>query len=255
VNGWATAVGVLAAIALGGCPKSGGGTAPPPTTAPPASKPTSRPADPTPTPESVPAPKAEPDAPSESTDRFEWIKQSTVLSPQRGVSIGLVEVVREPHPLALLSVGHGPYAFSASLALGEHLHVAGGELEVVELAVGGDVRVRWVRLVPSDLAERPGAIEVTDPLTLPDMGLYALPKGRVLAVGNVRNITPLGEAPRLGVTLALFPKGYDRDPSMGYDQHLDAAAGTLTGKFGSLDVERVEPAAPAGRARVTLRIR
>jgi hypothetical protein len=182
------------------------------------------------------------------------IVRGTVLRPHPDVSVGLVEVAREPEALAWLSVGLGPYAYRVFLRRGERLHVAGGVLELTELEAGGDVVGRWVTPVPADAPAKPVALEDEQGWELPDMGLYSLPGGRVLGVGNVRRSAAVGASPEAGVTLMLYPAGYASDPSLGYDLHEEARPGALSGEVGELRVERVEIGRPPRRGRVLVRI-
>jgi hypothetical protein len=162
------------------------------------------------------------------------------LGDERGVALS--EVLREDEgqpARARLEVAVGPTYLQALLPAGGRVEVGGTTLEVLAVESARAIRIRLEDGGPADAPLR--ALETGGPrLRLAGLGLYALPDGVRLGVGNVRR-EGRGPGARAAVTLTVFPAAYARDPTLGYDLHLDLGEGAvlegqvLRGKVLSLD--------------------
>ena len=253
---WVRFMGVVGVLALVGCPQD----TPPP--APP------RPAPPRPTPprstppRSTPTPSAESPTPAPSEPRVvrdpspvagsppssgpeERIRRGAVRRCGGSVSVGVKGVIESVGPrgrqrLAYLSVASGQRSFEALLDVGERLRAGEAELELLAIEDDGDLRVRWLSDYRDPLAEASLIEPAPSDLRLPEKGLYELPDGVAIGVGNVRTVAPLGEEPRDVVTLRVFPAKYELDPLQPWDVHASASAGqVLEGEVRRLTVQEI----------------
>jgi len=154
-------------------------------------------------------------------------------------------------PLAELSVGSAQMSYRVYAAEGSRLWAGRASLRVLELDAGADpARVRLGWLAAPDPGREVAAIRTLGPAPagadrLDAMGFYALPDGRVLAVGNVR---PGPDGPR--VTLSLYPPGYSEDPMQDYALAVDVAPGATIG-----DLVLADATAGSAAARGSVRVR
>jgi hypothetical protein len=172
------------------------------------------------------------------------------------VAVGFVELRRSPAPIAWLSVSVEGLAYRAQLAAGGRIPLAGGGvLEVVSLTEG-EVRLRQARPSTAPVEQAIVAPVGAGTQTLPAMGVYAFPDGRVLGVGNVRLVGGPGEAPAPAVTLHLYPAAYARDPTVGYDLFEDVRLGQkVRGERGTVELYGLESTRGEARGSVTVYLR
>ncbi|MGE0713111.1 MAG: hypothetical protein AB7N76_35330 [Planctomycetota bacterium] len=231
---------VLGALILLGCPAPPGPTAPPGGGAPPppqpGTSPQSRPA-PGASPATgsaatpSPAPAAAPSSPGTASGapggappepELRALAPREVLHLSRRVSVGLEQVEELPlargrELVARVAVCSAPWSYVCELPRGARLRCGDEELEVLEVAAAR-VSFRWRRVpgatAPVDLV-RP--VQAAALRQLAPMGLYALPDGRRLGVGNVLELRRHDGAVVRVVTLSLYAAGFRGEPGDRYD--------------------------------------
>lgn len=187
--------------------------------------------------------------------REEVVRRGTQLRLAHERTLGLVDVEPaqgERPARARVSVSAGPYAFVALLAPGAKLVTGGASLEVVAVEAATLRLARRASGQPTEpLRDAPAA--EAGKLRLPEQGLYRLPDGIVVGVGNVR---PDGAAKAPVVTLTVYGPGYRERPAQGYDLHVDAlaAAAPLAGKVRRVRVHAVVAATETAPATVELEL-
>jgi len=187
---------------------------------------------------------------------LEVVARGTQLHVTRDRALGVVAVeaaTAERPARARVSVSAGPYSFVAVMKAGDTVSLGGASLEVVDLAPPRSLRLR----------RRTGGAE-TDPLraapapiegrmALEELGIYTLPDGGAIGVGNIRGDGP-DDLPV--VTLTVFPAGFGEEPTRGYDLHVDVTAGatTLEGAVTGVRVHAIEPAPGSSRGLVRVEL-
>lgn len=190
----------------------------------------------------------------------EVLARGTQLHVTRDRALGVVavEVAAAGRPArARVSVSAGPFSFVAVLKAGDTVSLGGTALEVVSLDPPRSLRLRrrtaGAETDPLHTAPPP----VEGRLKLRATGIYTLPDGGAIGVGNVRPDGPDGQPV---VTLTVFPAGFREDPTRGYDLHVDTAAGAaLDGAAAHVRVHAVESGpgpevGPDGRGVVELEL-
>ncbi len=266
------ALGVFATFALLGCPPPPPAPpAPPPGRAPEADAHAPAPEADRPAPEEVDGPDdageppvappvgLSPEAAASAVDvapgeYVERLERGGVARPSANAAVGLAQHLElGGRARAVLALGDGALSYEVFLAEGDRLRLGAAEGRVRSLEPGGALELEWARTFRDPTAEAPITRALdreleAGPLRLEALGLYRLPDGRVLGVGNVVE-DPDGPGSPPAVSLNVFPGDYERDPMQGYDRHVLARPGaTLQGERASLRVVRVEPPTDRGSA-------
>lgn len=195
-------------------------------------------------------------AAAQEPPREEVVRRGTQLrlAHERAVGLVAVEPAQGERPArARVSVSAGAYAYHALLAPGATLVVGGAALEVtgVDPKDGGALTLARRPADEEDAPLRAAPAPEAGRLRLPEQGIYRLPDGTVVGVGNVRADGKDGAA---CVTLTVYGPGYRERPTQGYDLHADAVVGALEGQVRPVRVHAVEPARDGAPAAVVLEV-